>query len=420
MPQNTPRPSFSDIFRRIRPAGRVHGSFPCFLLMFFLVFIPVQETPCTAHSLPPCMRKIPSNAGLLAVDARGRILASRHATDKYVPASTLKVLTALAALHYLGPTYRFRTDFYLTPTRDLLIKGYGDPFLISEVLQDISKHIAGKLRSFRDLLLDETFFAPGISIPGQSLSTNPYDAPPGAFCANFNTLFFTRDKQGHILSAEPQTPMIPFAREKIDTLKEKSGRYTFSHDSGQAALYAGELLSFFLKNNGIVRTGGIRPGILKHGDTLIYTHFSPLTLDDVIKKMFKFSNNFVANQLFLSMGARVYGPPATLQKGVRSVLGYAEKDLGLNNLEIAEGSGISRQNRISPEDMLTVLHRFRPYRSLLPREGPFLYKTGTLKGISTRAGYIEHGADTAGYIVLFLKSDHPDTDGLVRCLERLF
>jgi len=420
LPQKTPRISSSDRSRGVCPAVRLHGALPRFLIMFLLVFIPVRETSCAARPLPPCMRKIPPNAGLLAVDAGGRILASQNAATKYVPASTLKVLTALAALHYLGPTYRFRTDFYLTPAHDLLIKGYGDPFLISEVLQEISKHIAGKLRSFRNLLLDETFFAPGISIPGQGLSTNPYDAPPGALCANFNTLFFTRDKQGRILSAEPQTPMIHFAREKIGALKENSGRYTFSHESGQASLYAGELLSFFLNKNGVVRTGGIRSGTLKHGDKLIYTHSSSLMLDDVVKKMFEFSNNFVANQLFLSMGAQVYGPPAILQKGVRAVLGYAEKDLGLNDLEIAEGSGISRKNRISPEDMLTVLRRFRPYRSLLPREGAFLHKTGTLKGISTRAGYIEQGVGTKGYIVLFLKSGHPDTDGLVRCLERLF
>ena len=391
-----------------------------FLILLFLVFVPLTQILCLAGAPIPCLQKIPSNAGFLAVDGGGNILAKQHAGDRYVPASTLKILTALAALHYLGPTHRFKTEIYLSPGRDMVVKGYGDPLLLSEVLKKMAGEIAGKVHSFRNLILDDTFFAPNISIPGQGLSTNPYDAPPGPLCANFNTLFFTRDRLGHILSAEPQTPMIPFAREKIRTLKEKSGRYTFSHDTGQASLYAGELLSFFLKQHGASRSGGIYPGIVKQGDKLIYTYYSPFTLKGVIKKMFEFSNNFVANQLFLSMGAREYGPPATLQKGVRSVLGYAEKKLGLKNLEIVEGSGISRKNRISPEDMLKVLCQFRPYRSLLQRNGPFHYKTGTLRGIRTRAGYIKKGAGRTGYIVLFLKSCHPDADSLMRCLSTLF
>jgi D-alanyl-D-alanine carboxypeptidase/D-alanyl-D-alanine-endopeptidase (penicillin-binding protein 4) len=209
--------------------------------------------------------------------------------------------------------------------------------------------------------------------------------------------------------------MIPFAREKIMALGEKSGRYAFSHDRRQALLYAGHLFSFFLEKKGILREGSIRPGVHKPQDRLICTYSSKFTLEDVIKEMLAFSNNFVANQLLLSAGAAVYGAPATLQKGVRTLLDYARKDLGLQDLELAEGSGISRKNRISPEDMLKVLHRFRPYRDLLPREGPFLYKTGTLKGIRTRAGYIEKGNDKTGYIVLF-----PDAGDLMRCLERLF
>lgn len=391
-----------------------------FFIVLFLIFILLTEIPCPARAPVPCLQEVPTNAGLLVMDGAGNILAGQHPRNKFVPASTLKIFTALAALHSLGPGYRFRTDFFITPARDLVVKGYGDPFLISEVWQDIAERVAAKLHSFENLLLDDTFFAPDISIPGQGFSTNPYDAPPGALCANFNTVFFTRDAQGHILSAEPQTPMIPFAREKIAALGEKSGRYAFSHDRRQALLYAGRLFSFFLKKKGVLREGTILPGVCKPQDRLIYTYYSKFTLEDVIKDMFAFSNNFVANQLLLSAGATVYGAPATLQKGVRTFLDYARKDLGLKELEIAEGSGISRKNRISPEDMLEVLRRFRPYRDLLPREGPFLFKTGTLKGIRTRAGYIEKGDGKTGYIVLFLKRDHPDADHLMRCLERLF
>ncbi|MBW2096961.1 MAG: D-alanyl-D-alanine carboxypeptidase, partial [Deltaproteobacteria bacterium] len=412
MPEKLAITDYSNHSRRRNLLLRLRNIPPGFLLVLFLIFMPLTEIPCLASTPVPCLRKMPSNAGFLAVDGEGKILAKQHANDKFVPASTLKILTALSALHYLGPGYRFRTDFFLTPAHDLVVKGYGDPFLISEVWQDIANHLAGKIHSFRNLLLDDTFFAPGLSIPGQGLSTNPYDAPPGALCANFNTVFFIRDSQGHILSAESQTPMIPFAQEKIQALGKKSGRYTFFHDHRQALLYAGELFSFFLEKKGVLRKGTICPGTTNPDDTLIYAYYSALTLQDVIKEMFAFSNNFVANQLLLSTGAAVYGAPATLQKGIRAVLDYATKNLRLKDVAIVEGSGISRKNRISPQDMLTVLRRFRPYRDLLPREGPFLYKTGTLKGIRTRAGYIEKRDGKTGYIVLFLKNGRQDTDVL--------
>lgn len=354
------------------------------------------------------------------MDGAGKILARQHPKETFIPASTLKILTALAVLHYLGPGYRFRTEFFLTPTHDLVVKGYGDPFLISEVWQEIARHVSVKIQSYRDLVLDDSFFSPGITIPGQGNSTNPYDAPPGALCANFNTVFFTRNPHGEIVSAEPQTPMIPFARERIQTLEEKSGRYTFSHDRREAVLYAGALLSFFLEKQGVVRKGMVRLAPVKDEKELLYTYSSRFTMRDVIKELFQFSNNFVANQLLLATGASVYGAPATLQKGIRALVRYARKNLGLRKLELVEGSGISRKNRISPEGMVTVLRRFRPYRDLLPREGPFLIKTGTLKGIRTRAGYIDKGKEPPGYIVLFLKRTHPDPDSLLHCFERLF
>jgi serine-type D-Ala-D-Ala carboxypeptidase/endopeptidase (penicillin-binding protein 4) len=389
------------------------------MCLFFLSIL-FRPSSGFARTELPCLEKIPGNAGFLVVDSDGTILAQQHPGDQFIPASTLKIVTALAAIHYLGPSYRFKTLFYLTPGGDLLVKGYGDPFLISEYWQDIARHISKSVHSFRDLLLDDSFFSPAIKIPGQGRSKNPYDAPPCAVCANFNTVFFARDARGRIVSAEPQTPMIPFAREKIRKLGEKKGRFAFSHDRRQALLYAGELFSFFLKKNGVLRKGSIRSAVLHTQDRLIYTHASPLTLREVIREMFKFSNNFVANQLLLAAGATTYGGQATLQKGLDAFLAYVRKELGLRSLEMVEGSGISRRNHISPRDMLTVLRRFSAYRDLLPRNGSFHYKTGTLRGIRTRAGYYEKGNGKTGFIVLFLKSSRRDVDMLVRCFERLF
>ncbi|MCK4620156.1 MAG: D-alanyl-D-alanine carboxypeptidase, partial [Desulfobacterales bacterium] len=50
---------------------------------------------------------------VLVADHQGRIIVSKNADKKLIPASTLKILTSLVAIHYLGPDYRFITEFYL-------------------------------------------------------------------------------------------------------------------------------------------------------------------------------------------------------------------------------------------------------------------------------------------------------------------
>ncbi|MBK5101184.1 MAG: D-alanyl-D-alanine carboxypeptidase [Desulfobacteraceae bacterium] len=365
----------------------------------------------------PCSHRILSTDALLVADPDGRVIFKKNEAKKYIPASTLKLLTALTALHHLGDFYRFRTEFYLDPHQNLKMKGYGDPLLISEVWRKIADDLSRKIQSFRDLILDDNYFSAQVTIPGAAHSTNPYDAPVGALCANFNTVSFDRDKSGQIISAEPQTPMTPFAAEKIRSLGLKSGRYTFTHDQREAARYAGTLLSHFLRERDVQMEGRIRVGATGPQDRLIYTYWSIFTLEQVLKKMMGFSNNFIANQLFIALGANVFGPPGTLAKGVRVVSGYAKKELGLAGTEIVEGSGISRKNRISALHMFTILGRFENYRHLLNRKGNIFFKTGSLKGVRTRAGYIEGGSQGPYYFVIFLNRDVSYIDSLMECIR---
>jgi len=347
----------------------------------------------------------------------GRIIYGKNETRKCVPASTLKILTGLAAIHHLGGSYRFRTEFCQNPDQDLKVKGYGDPLLISEVWQEIAQTLAARLQGFNDLVLDDTYFADGIDIPGAGFSTNPYDAPNRALCANFNTVFFKRDNTGRIVSAEPQTPMTPLAIEKVRLLDLDTGRYTFSHYGHEAARYAGELLVHFLKERGKVCQGQIRAGVVGLGDPLVYTYHSIFTLEQALKKMFEFSNNFMANQILIALGAHIHGPPGTLAKGVKVLSDYAGEVLRLHDIEIAEGSGISRKNRLSALDMLAVLRRFEPHRALLVRKGRVLYKSGTLSGVKTRAGYIEDKSGNPYYFVIFLNSSSADIDSIFDCVK---
>jgi D-alanyl-D-alanine carboxypeptidase/D-alanyl-D-alanine-endopeptidase (penicillin-binding protein 4) len=342
----------------------------------------------------------------------GRILYKKNETRKYVPASTLKLLTALAAIHHLGKSYRFPTEFYLDHEQNLKVKGYGDPLLISEVWQEIVESLSPGLPKFGDLVVDDTYFARDISIPGIGTSTNPYDATNGALCANFNTVFFKRDEAGRIVSAEPQTPMTPLALKKVRRLGLKAGRYNFSHNNHEAALYAGELFAHFLRERGSMFHGRIRSGHAVPNDKLLYTYRSSFTLEEGLKKMLEFSNNFMANQIFIALGAHVHGPPGNLDKGVQVVSHYAKEVLGLKGIAIAEGSGISRKNRLSALDFLAVLKAFEPHRALLTRGDNVLYKSGTLKGVRTRAGFIEGRSARRYYFVIFLNSPQVNIDAL--------
>jgi D-alanyl-D-alanine carboxypeptidase/D-alanyl-D-alanine-endopeptidase (penicillin-binding protein 4) len=380
--------------------------------------IDIFVSPAAAAELPPCLlHSFSSQDALLVAGPDGSTIYSKNADKKSVPASTLKILTGLTAIHHFGKSYQFRTEFYLDQDRNLKVKGYGDPLLVSEVWQEIASALALKLQTFNDLVLDDTYFADDI-IPGVGSSTNPYDAPNGALCANFNTVFFKRDKAGRVVSAEPQTPITPLARKKIRQLGLNAGRYTFSHHKHEAARYAGEILMHFLNKNGTVCQGDVRAGPVAHGDALIYTYHSTFTLEEAVKKMLEFSNNFIANQLLLALGAQVHGAPGTLAKGVDVFTSYCREVLGLSNIQIVEGSGISRENRLSPVDMLAVLKRFETHRALLVREGTLFYKTGSLRGIKTRAGYIETCPGGPYYFVVFLNSSHANIDSIVNCVKK--
>jgi D-alanyl-D-alanine carboxypeptidase/D-alanyl-D-alanine-endopeptidase (penicillin-binding protein 4) len=174
----------------------------------------------------------------------------------------------------------------------------------------------------------------------------------------------------------------------------------------------------FLRENGRVCRGDVRPGVVAPDDALIYTYYSTFILEQVVQKMLKFSNNFMANQLLLALGAQVHGAPGTLAKGVDVFSSYCRKILGLSDVQIVEGSGISRENRLSPLGMLVVLQHFEPYRALLVRDGTVLYKTGSLKGIKTRAGYIESCAGGPYYFAVFLNGSRADIDSILNCVKK--
>lgn len=363
---------------------------------------------------------------VLVADPLGNVLFSKHADLQLIPASVLKLLSSLVALHHLGPDYRFTTDFYLDRQKNLIVKGYGDPLLISEVLANIAANLAHRLdnqqKKINDLVLDDSFFSEPLIIPGVTSSCEPYDAPNGALCVNFNTVNFKRNNNGTYVSAEPQTPLLPFMHHRIHASRLKQGRIVLSRKDNEITLYAGHLLLYFIKRQGIQLGGKIRIGrVQKASDKLIFRYVSEFSMVQIISKLLEHSNNFTANQLLIAAGAQTFGPPGTLKKGVLAASNFAVNVIGIADATIVEGSGISRKNRISATNILKILEAFEPYHYLMQKDGRLFYKTGTLSGIQTRAGYIENkNGGLYRFVVLINtagKSAGPIMDILLKNLE---
>jgi D-alanyl-D-alanine carboxypeptidase/D-alanyl-D-alanine-endopeptidase (penicillin-binding protein 4) len=355
--------------------------------------LPCRIQNLHAENLSDVANLIGDHDAILVADHRGGILLSKNADKKLIPASTLKILTSLVAIHYMGPDYRFTTEFYLDNDSNLKIKGYGDPLLTSEILEEISKALGSRLdaehKKIKNIVLDDSYFKQPIIIPGITSSSEPYDAPNGALCANFNTVYFRRLENGKYVSAEEQTPLLPFALRKVKESKLNRGRIVFSHKENENTLYFGHLLKYFLEKEGVESNGDIRFGIVnKENDELLFSYTSCYLIKNIISKLLEHSNNFTANQLLIAAGAKLYGPPGTLDKGVLAAKDYAEKILNLKGLCIVEGSGISKKNRISAKSLYKTIEAFIPYHNLMQQKEREFYKTGTLKDINTRVGYI--------------------------------
>jgi serine-type D-Ala-D-Ala carboxypeptidase/endopeptidase (penicillin-binding protein 4) len=374
--------------------------------------------PFVATDLPE------ENKACYLADPDGRILVSVNCDQALIPASILKILTALTAYHYLGADHRFKTDLYLDSDDNLKIKGYGDPLLTSEVLASLAEAALAPLSSWhpgiQHLILDSSFFTEPLAIPGVSDSLEPYDAPNGALSANFNTVSFMSSNTGVFVSAEPQTPLVPSVLPRIQTSGLKEGRIPLSNRDNDVPLYLGELLAFHLTQRGIIFHKGIQQGSVNSAsDRCILSFSSPYSLDDTLSKLMAYSSNFIANQLFLSIGAKAFGPPGTLEKGVRATRDYAENVLGISNLQIVEGSGISRENRVSARTMARLLQAFFPHRELMRQTEREYYKTGTMDGISTRAGFLKGDGGKLYPFVVMLNTKGQSMDRVMEKLHRI-
>jgi serine-type D-Ala-D-Ala carboxypeptidase/endopeptidase (penicillin-binding protein 4) len=389
------------------------------LLWIWLFWLLVGMAPARTalgSSLEDLGTLIGPKEAVMVVAPTGQVLFDRNAGQALVPASILKIFTSLVAIHHLGLDYRFVTEFYLDAQSNLAIKGYGDPLLISETVAEIAESLATITERVKDIVLDDSHFARPLEIPGLSSSSRPYDAPNGALCVNFNTVFFK--KENHVfVSAEPQTPLLPIVLEHVRSSGLNRGRIVLSHDENLVTLYAGRLFEHFLRRAGVKISGDVRIGTVQPDkDQLVLRHLSAFTLRDIIAKLLDHSNNFTTNQVFIAAGVELFGPPGTLEKGVAAAQAFARDILDLEQIRISEGSGISRNNRMTANEMGKILEAFTPHHTLLRNEGRQYYKTGTLRGVSTRAGYIENSNGELQRFVVMINTPGKSAEQVTRRL----
>ncbi|MBC8208290.1 MAG: D-alanyl-D-alanine carboxypeptidase [Desulfobulbaceae bacterium] len=377
-----------------------------FILLAFISLAFSCPVQAQTTNKDPAAHLIEYGGYLLSQD--GRIIRSHDIDTSFIPASTVKLVTALAALEILGAEHRFTTRFYQDQSDNLYIQGSGDPSLISEEISHITQrlHQMG-VRQINDLILDDSAFALKASTPGSENSHNPYDAPNNALAVNYNSLPLIVDNNGSVRSGEPQSPTLNLSRKIGRHLKSGWHRvnveaYPGSGEITNTLRYSGELFSALLHRQGIVTHGAIRPGAVSSEAKLLYSHQSTRTVRDLVRDMLKYSNNFIANQLFLSCGAKEQGGAATWHKGRLTIRNFLTNRLNLSpgELHVVEGSGLSRENRSTPRAMIRVLEHFYPHKSLLTNKKDVSLKSGSLNGVYCYAGYLPLDGQAQPFAIL--------------------
>ncbi len=383
----------------LKPTARIRQRFHA-IIFFLTLSVTVSHSSIADDSaLLKTLSDIPATS-LLMVDQFGHHHDALNPDTPLIPASTLKILTAWLALEHWGAQHHFMTDFFLDKNQVLWIKGYGDPFLISEEIDLIAQKLRESgLQQVRGIRVDNHYFSRNIKIDGQTATDNPYDAVSGSLAANFNTIYLKKTAN-RISSAETQTPVTATTIRTGKRLNKGKHRVNIKN-AEEGAIYFAEILKQMLIEKGVKVSGSIQQEKIPNGLTPYYQHQNQHSLDDIIAAMLQYSTNFIANQLFLILGAEEYDAPATLEKSQQYVQSQVTSQLGWENFRMLDGAGLSRKNRITSRQLTQLLQRFKPYRHLMPSRMPGVSaKTGTLHNVSSYAGYLNHAGQAAIFALI--------------------
>lgn len=433
---------------------------------------------------------IPESAAAFYVHEIGaeRPLLAAGAERALNPASSIKLLTTYAGLELLGPAYGWTTEAYAAgPLKDgvlagdLVLKGRGDPKLTLENFWLLLRSLRGRgLREIRgDLVLDRGYFPVEDFDPSRfdDQPTRPYNTGPDALLVNFKAvrLQFIPDTDTHSVRivAEPALPQVQIVNNlsldnascgdwvtklKLDaqggsTAARLAFNGTYATSCGERvrnysvlghAQYVLALFRELWRELGGTFGGTVRDGAAGTDARLITAVQSP-ALSEIVRDINKFSNNVMARQLFLTLGAMGAGAPASADKTGRVIRQWlAAKRLSFPELVLENGSGLSRVERISAVSLGQLL--LAAFRSPVMPElmaslpvaavdgtmkkrlsgadvaGQAHIKTGSLSGVRSIAGFV---LDSQGrrVVVVFLVNHanagnaQPVQDALLRWIH---
>jgi D-alanyl-D-alanine carboxypeptidase/D-alanyl-D-alanine-endopeptidase (penicillin-binding protein 4) len=378
-----------------------------FVALVFLLPDQVLVSEALAGAKEDIAALAPS-ALVLVMDADGNELVAQNADEPFVPASVTKIVTAWVAMQVLGGDYRFQTRFYLDNDRKLYVRGGGDPFLISEELALLAPQLVAAVgnKPLTGIVLDASYFPAKLSIPGIEDSNRSYDAINTALAVNFNTIQAVR-RGNKVEAGEAQTPITPLAISQFRARGPKGkGRISLAQDPAVSLRYAGELLAAFITQAGGAVKGKITTGPVPTNLTPIYVHRQSRTLSEILGELLRASNNYIANQVFLEIGGQRKGAPVSIEKSIQVTREILGAQALAEAIRLEEGSGLSRGNRFTARGLARLLHLFAPHADLLTKSKDAAYKTGTLEGVRTLAGYANTSTHGRVRFVIALKGNN--------------
>jgi D-alanyl-D-alanine carboxypeptidase/D-alanyl-D-alanine-endopeptidase (penicillin-binding protein 4) len=451
-------------------------AFACLLL---LIAMPHDVAARDRTYLPPeveqalAQRNIPGTSLSIFVREVGRDepLVSYNSTVPRNPASTMKVVTTYAALEVLGPAYTWRTRAYATgPVRDqvldgnLVLVGGGDPFMTADRWWGFVAGLRqqGIERVTGDVIIDNSYFAP-LGEDRGAFDNQPYrsyNVLPDALLVNFQTVDFSLIPDlgaGTLRTSVNPSPSNLVIDNSVRLQRSAcrrgasgvsvampdgpsgnriavSGSYasgcgpmTFSRAVMKAPDFAYGTFRTLWQQSGGRLEGGWRVGVVPPDAKLLYTYDS-LSLAEIIRLVNKYSSNSMARALLLTLGAEKAGQPGTTAGGRQVIVDFlASRGIRVPELVLENGSGLSRDERISAQGLADVLlaawrSQYMPeFAASLPlsatdgtlrkrfrapeMQGRLRMKTGTLDDVSALAGYVNAASGRTFVAVVLL--NHP-------------
>lgn len=379
------------------------------------------------------------------------------------PASAMKLLPTLAALETLGPAYTWKTQAYsAAPLKngrlagDLYLKGYGDPYLVTEnfwsLLQGLRR--AGVKEIAGDLVLDLSFLKPNPSdesFDGEDLRA--YNANPSALLLNFQSvkLRFVPDARALNVYPEPaphhlrvdnrvrlvKGPCRGWSRDLRLQVVERpdgdvvrlGGRYPSACGEREMFRVVSKLPRYV---HGVFKAaweeqggrflGEVREAVLPENARLLY-QVESRPLAEIVRGINKFSNNVMTRQLVLTLGAERFAPPGTVENGLAAVRQWlAAGGESFPELVLENGAGLSRNERISTRHLVGILKRgyrspYMPeYLASLPVAGA---KTGSLDNVRSLAGYLRDSSGRLLAVAIVHNDESAERDGAWRLQEAI-